>query len=136
MWGKAMHTTANNRGTALIVTVFIVALLAAIVTGMLQINTEEVRIMQNHIRAAEALAVAEAGLEDAFAQLRTNSNWNTGFDNKSFVSGRYTVTVNGGRITSVATSSQGQVAKVQATVTVAGGRSPYVVRIDNLKVNE
>ena len=117
-------------------TVFIVALLAAIVTGMLQINTEEIQIMQNHIRAAEALAVAEAGLEDALAELRTDSAWNTGFDNKGFVNGQYTVTVDGRKITSVATSSQGQVARVQAEVTVVGSNSPYIVTVDNIRVNE
>ena len=49
-------------------TVFVVALLSAMVMGMLQINVEEIRIMHNQIRAAEALAVAEAGLNDALAE--------------------------------------------------------------------
>jgi len=120
----------------LLMVVFIVALLPAIVTGMLQVNTEEIQIMQNHIRAAEALAIAEAGLEEALAELRSDASWDDGFTNKSFVNGRYTVAIDEGRITSVATSSQGHVARLDATVTVIGSGAPYVVEIDNLKVNE
>ena len=131
-----MNRQDDNRGTALVMVVFIVALLAAIVTGMLQINTEEIQIMQNHIRAGEALAIAEAGLEDALAELRSDADWDSGFTNKSFVNGRYTVAINDGQITSVGTSSQGHVAKLDATVTLVGSSAPYVVQIDSLKVNE
>lgn len=136
MAGYRMNGQEDNRGTALVMVVFIVALLAAIVTGMLQIDTEEIQIMQNHIRAAEALAIAEAGLEEALAELRSDATWDDGFSNKSFVNGRYTVAIDEGRITSVATSSQGHVARLDATVTVVGSSAPYVVEIDNLKVNE
>lgn len=131
-----MCRRVSNHGTVLIMVVFIVAMLASIITGMLQINTEEVQITQNHIRAAEALAAAEAGLEDAFAQLRGDSSWDAGFKNKFFLGGQYTVTVDRGRITSVATSSLGYVAKMEATVTVAGSSPPHVVTIDSIKVNK
>jgi len=131
-----MKTRGQQSGAVLIMVVFVVALLSAIITGMLQINTEEIQVMRNHIHAAEALAVAEAGLNDALAQLRDDSSWNAGFENKPFVDGQYTVTVDDGRIISVATSSRGYMAKMEATVTVTGDIAPYVVRIDNLKVNE
>ncbi len=126
----------RNKGSVLPLMIFIIALLSAVVMGMLQINTEELQVMQNHIQAVEALALAEAGLEDALAQLRTDSSWNAGFSNKSFTTGHYTVSVNGDQITSVATSSKGQTARVQATVTVSDSGSPYVVRVDSIKVNE
>ena len=42
----------------MLMVVFIVALLSTVVMGMLQINTEEIQLMQNHIYAAEALATA------------------------------------------------------------------------------
>ena len=116
--------------------VFIVALLGSIIMGMLQINTEEIQIMRNHIYAAQALVVAEAGLEDAVAQLRDDLSWDAGFTNKAFDDGQYTVTVDDTEITSVATSSQGYVAKVTAMVTVTGSSSPYVVRIDSMTVNK
>jgi len=131
-----MRDNHHNRGVVLILAVFIVALLAAILTGMLQINTEEIQIMQNHVRAAEALAVAEAGLNDAMAHLRSNAAWQAGFTAKPFAGGAYTVTLDGSQITSVGTSSQGYTARVKANVTVAPAGPPHRVAVDWIRVNE
>lgn len=131
-----MDTTHNNRGVVLIMSVFVVALLAAIVIGMLQINTEEIQIMQNHIRGAEALAVAEAGLNDALAQLRADATWHAGFTDKPFAGGTYTVTCSGSQITCFATSAEGFSARIEADVTVAWAGPPYLVGIDRIRVNE
>ena len=102
--------------------------------------TEELQLMQNQLYAAQAIEVAEAGLNDAFAQIRANSSWTTGFTNKSFTGyGTYTVSVAGAlpnrTISSIATTSQGYIASVVADVTV-GTSSPYIIRIDNLRINE
>ena len=77
------------------ITIFATALLAAITIGILQINTEEIQLMRNQIYAAEALAITEAGLNDAFSELRVDRDWNSGFSNKVFDTGSYTVTVSG-----------------------------------------
>jgi hypothetical protein len=103
---------------------------------MVQMNTEDIQVMQNHVRAAEALAVAEAGLNDALAQLRAQADWNVGFEGKAFAGGTYTVTVDGSQVTSVGTSDRGFVARVEADVTVAPDGPPHVVEIDSIKVNE
>jgi hypothetical protein len=116
--------------------VFITALLAATVMGHLQIATEEIQIMQNHIGAAEAMATAEAGLNDALAQLRADADWNTGYVEKAFNGGSYTVTVSTGTITVTGTSDRGYVARVTARVTIAPGDPPHLIRIDNLRINE
>ena len=126
----------RNHGVVLITVVFVAALLAAIVMGMLQIHTEEIQVMRNHIRAVEALAIAEAGLNDALAQLRTDADWDMGYTDKAFTGGAYTVTVSGGHVTSLGTSSHGYVARVEADVTVSSGVPPHVVEIDSFKVNE
>jgi Tfp pilus assembly protein PilX len=127
-----------HRGTALILAVFIIALLAAVVMGMLQINTEEIQVMRNQFYAVEALAVAEAGLNEAFYEIRADSSWNAGFADKSFNDGLYTVSVGGAlpnlTITSTGTSSQGFVGRVDAEITV-GTSSPHVIRIDSLRFN-
>lgn len=126
-------------GSALLLVVFIAALLAVLVGGMLQITTEQIQLMRNQIRAAEAFATAEAGLNDAFAELRSDSGWSAGFTDKAFNSGSYTVTVSGSlpalTVESEGTSSQGYVARVAADITV-GTVSPYIIRIDNLRINE
>jgi len=131
-----MSKDCRKRGVVLIMVVFVVALLGAMVMGMLQMNTEEIQIMQNHIRAVEALAIAEAGLNDALAQLRLDSSWDAGFAEKPFAGGAYTVVVAAPQITSVATSAHGYVARVQAEVTVAAGDPPHRINIDSIRVNE
>jgi Tfp pilus assembly protein PilX len=134
-----MNEKSRNTGSVLLIAIFVVALLSAVVMGILQINTEEIQLMRNQIGAAHALAVAEAGLNDAFAEIRADDAWVTGFTDKVFEGGSYVVTIAGTLpdliITSTGTSAQGFVAKVEADVTL-GGTAPYIIRIDNLRINE
>ena len=134
-----MKTRTNNKGTILLITVFAIALLAALVVGILQMNTEEIMLMNNHMALSEALATAEAGLNDAFSELRTDSSWTTGFSSKSFENGSYDVSVSGSlpniTVESSGTSQQGFVARVQADLTLSGS-SPYIIRVDTLRINE
>jgi Tfp pilus assembly protein PilX len=116
-------------------TVFVIAFLSALAMGMLQMNTEEIQIVQNQMFSAEAFATAEAGLNDAFSEIRANASWNAGFTDKTFNGGSYTVDVNGFTITSTGISSQGFVGRVEADITI-GSSSPYVIRIDHLRINE
>ena len=134
-----MKIRQKNNGSVLLITIFVIALLSALVMGMAQMNTEEIQLMRNQIFAAYALATAEAGLNDAFSQIRADPNWADGFTDKAFNGGSYTVTVTGSlpnrTITSTGTSSEGFVAKVEADVTISSS-SPYIIRIDNLRINE
>lgn len=130
-----MKSKVRNNGSVFLMTVFVIALLSALVAGILQTNTEEIQLVRNQIWAAEALAVAEAGLNDSFAEIRTDSTWDAGFTDKAFNSGSYTVDVDGSTITSMGTSARGFVAKVEADITV-GNTSPYVIGIDSLRINE
>ena len=95
--------------------------------------------MRNQIYAAHAMAMAEAGLNDAFARLRADSAWTAGFTDKAFNGGTYTVTVGGTfpnlTIESTASSDQGFVARLAADVTLTG-TAPHIIRIDNLRINE
>ena len=120
-------------------TIFVVALLSAVIIGMLQMTTEEIQIMSNQIYTAEALATAEAGLNDAFAELRDDSSWSAGFTDKAFNGGSYTVAVSGSlpilTIESTGTSPQGYIAQVDADTTI-GASDPYSVTIDELRINE
>jgi len=137
-----MKAKRRNNGSVFLITVFVIALLAALTMGILQMNTEEIQLMQNQLFATEALATAEAGLNDAFAQIRADDEWDTGFTDKSFNDDSYTVTVTGTlpnrTITSEGTSSQGFVARVEADVTIGQntGQSFYAIRIDSLRINE
>ncbi len=130
-----MRTRCNESGSVLLVVVVLVALLAATVMGHLQVNAEEIQLMQNHIHGVEAMAVAEAGLNDALARLRADSGWRDGFTDKPFDVGSYTVSVAGSTITSTAMTSHGFVVRLEADVTTAPSGPPYLVRIDELRIN-
>lgn len=135
-----MKMIQKNNGSVLLIVVFAVAMMSAVTIGILEMHTEEIQLMQNQVNAAQALAVAEAGLNDAFAEIRADSSWTTGFTGKSFPGyGTYTVTYEGSlpdpNIISEGTSSLGYIARVKADITV-GTSSPYVIRIDNLRINE
>ncbi len=133
-----MKKKFNKNGSVLLIAIFAVALLTVLVTGILQMNTEELMLMQNQISAAETLAIANAGLNDAFAQLRADPNWIAGFTDKSFSSGTYTVTVTG-TIPSLTVESDsvlnGFTARLAADLTVSS-TVPNVIRIDQFRVNE
>ena len=134
-----MNEKFRHKGSVLLMTIFATALLSAITIGILQINTEEIQLMRNQIYAAEALAITEAGLNDAFSELRVDSSWNSGFSNKVFGTGSYTVTVSGSlpnlTIESTGTSAHGFVAKVEADI-IVGSSSPYIIGINSLRINE
>ena len=123
----------------MLITVFVVALLSAVVLGMLQMITEEIQVMRNQICGAQAVTIGEAGLNDAFAEIRADSSWTTGFTDKAFDGGSYTVTVAGTlpnlTIESTGTSAQGFVARVAADTTI-GAANPHIIRIDELRINE
>jgi hypothetical protein len=91
--------------------------------------------VQNQIFAANAAAIAEAGLNDVFSKLRANPNWKAGFTDKAFNGGSYTVDVNDSTITSTGISPEGFVARLEADITIASS-SPYTIRIDHLRINE
>jgi len=128
-----MKVELRNNGTVLLIVVFVVALLSAVVMGILQLNTEEIQLMHNQINAAQALATAEAGLNYAFSRIRQGSDAN--IIDESFNGGLYSANFSDGTVTSTGTTAEGFVARVDANITV-GSSSPYIVRIDNLRINE
>ena len=128
----------NKKGSVLLIVVFVIALLSAIVVGIVQTSTEELMLLQNHQRYSQAMAIAQAGLNDAFSELRTDSSWTTGFSGKSFSSGSYDVSVSGTlpNLTVESTStSNGYNSKVSADISVSSS-SPYIIRIDDFRINE
>jgi type II secretory pathway component PulK len=136
-----MKKKTGNNGAVFLVVIFAIALMATITVGILAMTTEELMLMQNQLYAAEAIEVAEAGLNDAFAQIRSNSNWtpDASYTNKSFPDyGTYTVSVTGTLSTRTITSRgmlpQGYDANVVTDITIGTG-SPYIVRVDSMKIN-
>lgn len=139
-----MKTYKNRKGSVLLVSVFVSALFGAMLIGMMQLNTEEAMLTHNHIELTKAVAVAEAGLNDAYYELRQNKNWTTGFTDKSFGGGTYTVTVatdfapyplKSLRLVSTGQTHAGYKARVDADI-IVGGSPPCSVRITEIRIND
>jgi Tfp pilus assembly protein PilX len=135
---------SRRKGSVLIISTFVIALVSALVIGILQINMSEIRLTQHRVYASQALALAEAGLNAALAQIRWDRNWTDGFQDEilageeKFGGGDYDVDVNSDNLTisAAVTSWQGYTSTIEAQITVSDGNSPYIIRIDNMKVNE
>lgn len=83
----------NSNGTTLVLNLIVMAvfaMMAVIVYSGAKAMAGEVVYNE---RSAQALAIAEAGVEDALHSLYQNSTWTAGFVNKPFAGGSYTVTV-------------------------------------------
>jgi len=131
-----MKTHNRQSGSVMMMTVFVIALLSTLVMGILEMNTVDIQIMQNHVNAVEALMTAQAGLNDALAELRADSGWNDGFTNKTFNGGTYTVDADNTEITSTGKTTQGFTAELVAEITVSASGPPYIVRLDTLRINQ
>jgi hypothetical protein len=142
--GVTMTIRKNKKGSVLLVSVFVSALFGAMVVGMMQLNTEEMMLTGNYIELTKAAAIAEAGLNDAYYEIRLNNAWTTGFSNKSFSSGTYTVTVASSfapyplkylKLVSTGTTGAGYKARVDADIIVSGS-APYTIRIIEVRIND
>jgi len=133
---KGMKLQRTRLASVLVMMVFVIAMISAVVIGVLEITTEEVQLVQNHICAAQAVATAEAGLNDAFAELRANPAWNAGFTDRPFDQGAYSVAVNGSILRATGTTSRGYVATMEAQVTVSPAGPPHTVTINRLRINQ
>lgn len=133
-----MRLKTNKKGSALLMVVFLVSFLSALVMGMAMLNTEEIQLMNNHINSVKAIAIAEAGLNDALSEIREDPNWDAGIGSTSFSVGTYAVTMELNddvkTLISTATTSQDFVARIEADITI-GEIYPHAVRIDELRIN-
>ncbi len=134
--GRAGSTLVLN---VLVMTVF--AMTAVIVYASAK---SQVHAVVHDAREVQAQAIAEAGLEDAMHGIYMNPMWRTGFNQKPFAGGYYTVTLSSADppyILSTGYSAPmlltGRAVKtVGALVEYAAGACPYAVMADKALVIE
>ncbi len=86
----------TRRASALLIVLFLVAVTAPLVCMLLETHTSAIRCTHNSIEGTTALYIAEAGVQDAVAELLADPSWRTGFTDKEFPQGlghTYTVTL-------------------------------------------
>jgi Tfp pilus assembly protein PilX len=112
---------SNDRGSALIITMAIMLMLGIMGTVAFQSADTEKKMSFNQADLDEARLVAEAGLQLSVEQLQTDYFWRTGYTNKSFGDGTFSVTLVDETATpalqdSVIVRSTGIVDKAQSTI--------------------
>lgn len=65
----------HKKAQALLLAIFSLILISLLVTAFLQVTTTDLQIIANHLAKNRALYIADAGIEYAIAQLRTDNNW-------------------------------------------------------------
>ncbi|AQT69769.1 Type II secretory pathway, component PulK [Anaerohalosphaera lusitana] len=133
---EAFDMDNKTKGSVLIIVVFTVALMSTLVIGILQANTEELQLMQNHVNNVQAYYFAEAGLNHAFSELRADDEWREGFSDEAFGEGSYSVTVTGSGselvVESTGETKQGFTTKLRANIAI-GSVSPHIIRKDSVE---
>jgi hypothetical protein len=134
---EPMRCNGKRKGSALLMAIFIVALLSVIVMGILEMTTSDIQIMQNHVEAAQARMCAEAGLNEAVYELRLDADWDEGFEDKAFNGGTYTVPkIKKDNIESTGTTAKGFTCIVSAEFTALSSSPPHTIRLGALRINE
>lgn len=87
--------STDNKGTIMVMVVYCIALFTAMMVGFLGVCTEDTLLLQNEVKYVESWYIAEAGLNDAYAQIKDNPYWNEGYSGKSLGKGDYTVNIYG-----------------------------------------
>jgi len=93
---RSAATAASRKsesGFALVMMIMLLAMLVIVVMGLAMETGIRDRMAFNLEQGTEALYIAEAGLHDTTWQLRQNSAWRTGFSDKAFGHGAYSVTL-------------------------------------------
>lgn len=132
------RTKTSCGGSVLLIVIFLLALTAVLVIGMLHLTTEELLQAQNQMEMARAWMAAEAGMNDAIVRIRQDIFWNTGFTNKPFFEDSYTVSI-AGTPPLLTVDSMGRTASGYQTRLVAEVRTglnpPYPVTIQSFRIN-
>lgn len=131
-----------RRGATLVLNLMAVAIFSILATVVYTSARTQQRGASNDIRQAQALSIAEAGLEDALYALYKNSAWRTGYSSKTFANGFYTVSLSTDtppRVTSTGYSPSsflvGRAARTVIADTVfTTGACPYAILADDVEI--
>lgn len=103
-----MSRASSQRGSTLALVMGFLALFLLIGITIGSINETKSKMASYHAKRTQALNIAEAGLEDALQVLLDTPTWSSGFQNKAFENGFYTVSVDTSQETTHVTS-QGRI---------------------------
>ena len=102
-----MRSLASRAGSTLVLNVFVMAVFALTAVIIYKSAKTMAGEAVYYERSAQAMGIAEAGLEDALHSLYSTATWRTGFSQKAFANGYYTVSVTTASATAINVVSSG-----------------------------
>jgi hypothetical protein len=87
------NPSSGERGATLVLNLMAMAAFALMAVAVYASSSALARGTANDMRQQQALATAEAGLEDALQSLYRNAEWRTGYSTKTFGTGYYNVSL-------------------------------------------
>jgi hypothetical protein len=137
-----MRLPSGERGATLVLNLLAMASFALLAVAVYASSDALARGTGYDTRSTEALAIAEAGLEDAMQTLYRNAEWRTGFSSKTFGNGFYNVwltTDTPPAITSTGFSRSvplygRAVRTVSARTIFTEGACPYALLADDIEI--
>lgn len=101
------YSIKNSKGSTLVLNLLVMAVFSIMAVMVYKAAKSMVGEAVYYQRSAQALTIAEAGLEDALHSLYSTATWRTGFTQKPFAGGYYTVSVTTPSALSVLVTSSG-----------------------------
>lgn len=135
------HYIFNEKGVLLAPVLGIVTILLSLGLSYLRLSRDNITILQNDDRGQEAFYIMEAGIEDGIHSLLQNPSWRSGFQNKTFHTGNYTViaqTVGSTlELKSIGTVSNSRAqSTATAIITINTGAFKYAIQVGgNINMN-
>lgn len=115
---RSFHTTASNRGYVLVLALVFLGIFFTTATAYLSSMTTSARSARYDVASAQALSLAEAGMDEAVYQLNQNSGY-TGENDTALGAGTFTVNVS---------TVDGNTKRVTATGSVPNDATPLASR--------
>lgn len=134
--------TNLRRGASLVLNLLAVAVFSILATVVYSAARTQQRAATSDIRQAQALAIAEAGIDDALRALYINFAWRTGYSNKAFANGFYTVTLTTDTPPTITSTGYSPptfllgraVRTVTAKTVYTTGACPYAILADDIEI--
>jgi hypothetical protein len=95
---KLVEKRSGERGSALITTVYIVAILGVLSAAFISLSVSETTIAYKYRDAAAAFAIAEAGVERAISKLSIDPGWRVNRLNEEIGDGHFTISIIDGEL--------------------------------------
>ncbi len=132
-----MHAKKREQGFVLMLTLFAALIMSALIIAFVNIQTMDLSLIKNNMSSKKAYYIAEAGIADAFNEIRTNglvtdTQWESNFPVGSSDTYSVAVSQNGKLITSTGNASTSNFSRTLEVI-LCDATEPHLVAVDQFR---